>query len=275
MIYKVKRSAVVNLLKIVAFALWALPLFNSMCLASDEKREAEFADDIKKTLVIGRIVRLEAEGKNFLGLYTETERTVSKSVVIILHDLGGHPNQRQVVDTLRVFLPEHDWATLALQMPVREIGADKNDYYGLLPETRARIQAGIKYAKDNRAENIVLIGYGLGSLMALYAQSEQSSAIKALVTISLPVPDANIKTVKVLEYIKKIKIPMLDIYGALDTADVVDSARDRRLAAKENPGYRQIKITDEDRRYLHDEGLVVKRIYSWLSQVSGNSSGFK
>ncbi|MGZ8192658.1 MAG: DUF3530 family protein [Methylobacter sp.] len=256
-----------NLLKIVAFALWALPLFNSMCLASDEKREAEFADDIRKTLVIGRMVQLESEGKKFLGLYTETEKTAPKGVVIILHDLGGHPDQQQLIYALRVFLPEHDWATLALQMPLREIGADKNEYYALFPEALARIQAGINYAKESGAENIVLIGYGLGGLMAVYTQSEQAADIKALVTISLPVPDADVKTAQTLEFIKRIKIPMLDIYGALDIADVVESARDRRLAAKENPGYRQIIINDEGHRYLHDEGLVVKRIYSWLSQL--------
>jgi pimeloyl-ACP methyl ester carboxylesterase len=255
-----------NLLKIVAFALCALPLLSSMCLASDEKREAEFANDISKTLVIGRIVRLESEGKKFLSLYTETEKTTRKGVVIILHDLGGHPNQ-QLIYALRVFLPEHNWTTLSLQMPVREIGADKNEYYALFPEALARIRAGIIYAKENGAENIVLAGYGLGGLMAAYTQSEQMADIKALVTISLPVPDADIKTVQTLEFIKKIKIPMFDIYGALDTADVVESARDRRLAAKGNPGYRQIIINDEGHRYLHDEGLVVKRIYSWLVRV--------
>jgi hypothetical protein len=36
------------------------------------------------------------------------------------------------------------------------------------------------------------------------------------------------------------------------------------LAAKENMGYRQVKINDEGHAYLHDEGLLVKRIYSWL-----------
>lgn len=264
-----------NLLKIVAFALCFLPLFSGMCLASDEKREAEFADDINKTLVIGKAVRLESEGNKFLSLYTETEKTTSKGVVIILHDLGGHPNQQQLIYALRVFLPEHDWTTLSLQMPVREIGADKNEYYALFPEALARIRAGINYAKENGAESIVLIGYGLGGLMAAYTQSEQAADIKALVTISLPVPDADVKTVQTLEFIKTIKIPMLDIYGALDIADVVKSARDRGLAAKENPGYRQIIINDEGHRYLHDEGLVVKRIYSWLSQVVGDSTTLK
>jgi dienelactone hydrolase len=178
--------------------------------------------------------------------------------------MGGHPDQQQLIYGLRVFLPEHNWVTLALQMPLREAGVDREDYYALFPAAAARIQAGINYAKSNGAENIVVVGYGLGGLMGVYALSEQVADIKALVTISLPVPSTENKAAQTLEFIKKIKIPMLDIYGALDVSDVAESARDRRLAAKENTGYRQIKINDEGHAYVHDEGLLIKRIYSWL-----------
>ncbi|MCK9397173.1 MAG: alpha/beta hydrolase family protein [Methylobacter sp.] len=253
-----------KLLRSVVFVLCMARLLGDACWAGDEKREADFADGINKTLAMGKAVWLESEGKKFLGLYTETEKVGSKGVVIILHDMGGHPNQQQLIYGLRVFLPEHNWATLSLQMPLREAGADMREYYSLFPEAAARIQAGIDYARSNGAENIAVVGYGLGGLMGIYALSEQEADIKALVTISLPVPATENKAAQTLELIKKIKIPMLDIYGALDVSDVTDSARDRRLAAKENTAYRQIKIDDEGHAYLHDEGLLVKRIYSWL-----------
>ncbi len=251
-------------LRLTVFALCLVHLLGDTCLASDEKREAEFAEGINKTLSMGKAVWLESEGKKFLGLYTETEKTDSKGAVIILHDMGGHPNQQQLIYGLRVFLPEHNWTTLSLQMPLREAGVEKEEYYALFPEAAARIQAGINYAKSNDAENIVVVGYGLGGLMGVYALSEQAADIKALVTISLPVPSTANQAAQTLELFKKIKIPILDIYGALDLPDVTESARDRRLAAKENTGYRQIKIDDEGHAYLHDEGLLVKRIYSWL-----------
>lgn len=254
------------------FIVFALCLLAGVCLAGDEKREADFADGIGKTLTMGKAVWLESEGKKFLGLYTETEKVAGKGAVIILHDMGGHPDQRQLIYSLRVVLPEHNWTTLALQMPLRETGAGQEDYYALFPEAAARIQAGIGYAKSNGAENIVVVGYGLGGLMGVYALSEQAEDVKALVTISLSVPVTENKIVQTLELIKKIKIPILDIYGALDVADVTDSARDRRLAAKENAGYRQIKIDDEGHTYLHDEGLLVKRIYSWLGVTVGAAS---
>lgn len=258
-----------KLLRSVVFVLCMGYLLGDACWAGDEKREVGFAEGINKTLAIGKAVWLEAEGKKFLGLYTETEKNAGKGIAIILHDMGGHPNQQQLIYDLRVFLPEHNWATLSLQMPLREAGAEQKDYYALFPEAMARIQAGIGYAKSNGAENIVVVGYGLGGLMSVYALSEQALDIKALVTVSLPVPTTDNKAAKTLEFIKKINIPMLDIYGAVDVPDVTQSARDRRLAAKENTGYRQIRIDDEGHAYLHDEGLLVKRIYSWLGVTVG------
>jgi dienelactone hydrolase len=254
----------IKLLQSAVFALCIAGLLSDRCLASDEKREAEFAESISNTLTVGKGVWLEAEGKKFLGVYTETARTGGKGTVIILHDIGGHPNQQALIYGLRVFLPEHHWTTLALQMPLREAGVEKEEYYALFPAAAERIQAGIDYAKSNGAKNIVVVGYGLGGLMAAYALSEKVGDVKALAAISLLVPATEDKAAQTLAFIGKIKMPMLDIYGALDVPDVTESARERRLAAKENTGYRQVKISDEGHAYLHDDGLLVKRIYSWL-----------
>lgn len=254
----------IKLLQSAVFTLCMAGLLSDVCLAGDEKREADFAESISNTLTVGKAVWLESEGKKFLGVYTETERTGGKGTVIILHDIGGHPNQQPLVYGLRVFLPEHHWTTLALQMPLREAGVEKEEYYALFPEATARIQAGIDYARNNGAGNIVVVGYGLGGLMGAYALSEQGREVKALAAISLPVPATEDKAAQTLAFISKIKMPMLDIYGALDVPDVTESARERRLAAKGNTGYRQVKISDEGHAYLHDDGLLVKRIYSWL-----------
>jgi predicted esterase len=245
-----------------------LALFGPFCSASDAKREADFADEIAKTKYLGKMLWLEAEGQKFLGLYTETERKSNKGTIIILHDQGGHPNQLQLIKSLRTFLPEHNWSTLSLQMPVREMDADADEYYALFPEALARIQAGINYLQSNKTENIILAGYGLGAMMAVYSQSEKVADIKAMVLISLAVPDTQHKSAQTLAFIKKITIPMLDVYADRDLAAIVESARDRRLAAKENAAYRQVKIGEEDHLYQHDEGLVVKRIYSWVERVA-------
>ena len=118
-------------MKFLITVFWILCLVQYLgdtCWASDEKRESEFADGINKTLAMGKAVWLESEGNKFLGLYTETEKLTSKGTVIILHDMGGHPNQRQLIYGLRVYLPEHNWATLALQSgecPIMGVGGTK------------------------------------------------------------------------------------------------------------------------------------------------------
>lgn len=243
------------------------------CVASDEKREAEFATDIQKTLNIGHAVWLESSGKKFLSLYTDTAKNPRSGIIILLHDVGGHPNQQAIIKNLRTFFPEHHWATLSIQMPVREASAPVQDYYSLFPEAKTRLTAALDFAKKEKAEKVVVIGYGLGGLMASYALAEAKNAdVNALVAISLPVPETSEITAQTLAFIPKLTLPMLDIYGSLDMSNVVNSARERQVVGKTNADYRQVKIDNEGHLYLHDDGLLVKRIYSWIVEVGAKSS---
>lgn len=243
------------------------------CVASDEKREAEFATDIQKTLNVGHAVWLDANGKKFLGLYTDTPKNPRAGVIILLHDVGGHPNQQAIIKNLRAFFPEHHWATLSIQMPIREESAPVHDYYALFPEAKTRLTAALDFAKKEKAEKIVVMGYGLGGLMASYSLADaKSEDVEALVTISLPVPETNEHTAQTLSFISKITLPMLDIYGALDMPEVARSARERQVAGKINADYRQVKLDNEGHLYLHDDGLLVKRIYSWIDKVTSSNS---
>lgn len=235
------------------------------CVASDEKREAQMAQDVQKTLNVGHAVWLEADGKKFLGLRTDTAKNPRAGMIILLHDTGVHPNQQAVIKNLRAFFPEHHWATLSIQMPVREASAPVQDYYSLLPEAKTRLLEAIKFAKSEKAEKVVVIGYGLGSLMASYTLAdEKNNDVDALVAISLPVPQTSEISAQTLQLLPKLTLPVLDIFGETDMPDVVRNARDKQVAGKTNPHYRQVKIDNEGHLFLHDDGLLVKRIYSWL-----------
>ena len=236
------------------------------CIASDEKREAEFATEIQKTLKVGQAVWLDADGKQFLSLYTDTAKNPRDGVIILLHDIGGHPNQQAVIKSLRTFFPEHYWATLSLQMPMREESAPIQDYYELFPEAKSRLLAGIKFVKAQHIERVVVIGYGLGGLMATYALKDNANGVTSLVTISLPISEEAQTKV----FLSKFSLPMLDIYGELDMPDVVNTARERQVAGKANLRYRQVKLDNEGHLFLHDDALLMKRIYSWLDKVLSN-----
>ncbi len=237
--------------------------------ASNKQREMEYAKNIKSSLSIGKIVWLQVKDKQFLSLYTETEQKKTLGAAIILHPIGGHPNQRPLIHPLRTFLPQHKWATLALQMPVQERGAKQQDYYSLFDDAKARIQTGIDFLIDAGIDNIVIIGYGMGGMMAVYFlnKTADGSAVSALATISLSVPDSKNKRVQVLDSIANMELPFLDLSAEFDLPDVVKSERKKRISAKDNSGYRQFVIKGEGHAYANNKRLVVKRIYSWMNRV--------
>lgn len=238
--------------------------------ASDFIRELAYQQVLLDSQV-GERISLEAGGQKFVGLYTEAQKNPDKNAVLILHDLGAYPDQQSVIHELRAELPMHQWASLSLQMPIREAGAAFEDYYALFPEALLRIQAGVDFLAKNGFKNVVLAGYGLGSLMAAYAQTEQNLAVKALVLISLPVPVTDHKEAQIITMLKKIKLPVLDVYAENDPANVTVSAGNRRLAAKANGLYRQLRLEGEDHSFQHENGLLIKRIYSWLTRVTFNT----
>lgn len=241
--------------------------FATVTQASNSKREQEYAEIINNTLKMGEIVWLQAQGRKFLAIYTETTQINNLGTTIILHDRTGYPDQQHLVHNLRTILPQHNWATLSLQMPIREMGASEREHYPLFEEARARIEAAVAYLRQANVKDIVLVGYGLGAMMGVYMASENSDDLSAMVAISLAVPETQHKLAQTIPFINKIQLPFMDIYAEFDLPAVVDSARKRKLAAKENTDFRQVIIAGADHVFQHDHNLIVKRIYSWLSRT--------
>jgi hypothetical protein len=253
----------------VKFSVTLLVVFfavTSVGYASDQRREQEYAAYLQQKLSMGQALWLQASAKSFLAIYTDAEKAGNENVAIILHDLGEHPDQKQLIHRLRTVLPIHNWASLSLQMPLREAGVKIDEYYPLFDEARDRIDAAVEYAlKKHGVKHIVIVGYGMGALMAAYKLSDKPNDITAFAAISLPALDSGAPQAQIYSFIKNIQLPFLDIYAEFDLPAVVDSARQRRMAGKDNPVYRQIKMDGEDHGYQQDPDLLVKRVYSWLT----------
>ncbi len=237
--------------------------------ASNELRELDYAKGIKASLSVGKITWLKVKEKNFLALYTETEDEESIGTVILLHSKNAHPDQKKIINPLRTYLPKHKWATLSLQMPVLNVGATDDDYYLLFDNANARIQAAVNYLRSEKVKNIVLIGYGLGGMMATYYLNEtaEKTDVKALVTISLAIPDTDRQQAQIIKFITGIKQPFLDIFAEFDSPEITKKARQKRIAGRTNSAYRQFKVKGEAHLFQHDDGLVIKRIYSWINRT--------
>ena len=259
------------------FLILILNCFIASSWASNELRELEYAEEIESSFSTGGIVWLKAKPevkakeKSFLALYTQTEPESNVGTAIILHPMGGHPNQAKLIKPLRTFLPQHNWASLSLQMPVLSLGAKEQEYFSLFDEASTRIEAALAFLESAEAKNIVLIGYGLGGMMALYylKNNSQSTTVKALVTISLAVPKTSYKNAQITDFIEQIEQPVLDIFAEYDLPEVVDTARKRKVSGASSKAYRQIKLAGEGHLYQHDEGLLVKRVYSWMNRILG------
>lgn len=234
---------------------------------TNELRELEYAEKIESSSVSGDIIWLKAQSRDFLALYIETEKKANLGTAIIIHPMGGNPDQKKLMSPLRTFLPENNWASLSLQMPIMEVGAEIADYFRLFDNAKARIQAGIEHLKKGGVKNIVLIGYGLGGMMALYFLQEEANAaeIKAIVTVSLGVPRTEHKKVQIIDFISEIKQPFFDVFAEFDLAEVTKSARKRRIAGKANSDFRQLKINGAGHSFQYNQELLVKRIYSWMN----------
>lgn len=245
-----------------------ITLFYTPSFASDLAREQENVDEINALPQYGKLIWLGEGQQRFASLYAETESSTNLGIVILLHDIGSHPDKDPLIYELRRKFPERNWGTLALQLPLRESGATDADYYELLPEATQRIILAIQYVAKTNTQ-IVIVGHQLGALMGLHAAgTEIIPELKAIVTIGLNVPKNDSIHAQTVELLKRVNIPFLDLYSALGSTDVIATARKRRMAARNNPLYRQDKLNYSNSPYWGDHALVMKRVYSWLTRVS-------
>ena len=184
-----------------------------------------------------------------------------------MHGTGIHPDWQQVIQPLRVGLTEHNWNTLSIQMPILSNEAEYNEYAPLYDEVATRIDAAIKYLKDNGSKDIVLLGHSQGSSMTAYYLRTSKQDIKGFVAIGIAAfaEDQRMNSVRSLE---KITLPVLDLYGTEDLENILASVEIRSEAAKKagNKNYTQIKITGNHFFDGHEDELV-KTVADWLDKL--------
>ena len=237
--------------------------------ASDLDKEKRWASQVVDAIIDGEAVWLNDGSNDFLGIYTEAEEDKNRAV-IVMHGTGIHPDWQQVIQPLRVGLTEHNWNTLSIQMPILANEAEYLEYAPLYDEVAPRIDAAIKYLKDNGSKYIVLIGHSQGSAMTAYYLSRSKQDVKAnikgFVAIGMAAfaDDPRMDSIKSLE---KIKLPVLDLYGNEDLDSILASVSSRAAAAKKagNKSYTQVKITG-NHFFDGNEETLVKTVAEWLEK---------
>ena len=252
-----------------SFKLFSL-FFASLCLlsfsvvASDLDKEKRWAGPVVEAILDGDAVWLNDGSNEFLGIYTESEESSNRAVVV-MHGTGIHPDWQQVVQPLRVGLTEHNWNTLSIQMPILANDAEYSDYAPLYDEVAPRVDAAIKYLRSKGIKDIVLIGHSQGSSMAAYYLSATKQKLAGFVAIGMGTfaDDSRMDSISSL---KKIQIPVLDLYGKEDLENIIASASDRAAAAKSsaNKNYTQVVIAG-NHFFDDNEDLLLTTVAEWLA----------
>lgn len=239
--------------------------------ASDLAKEKRWADAIEDTLMDGEIIWLNDGSNEFLSIMTEAGEDQQRAA-IIMHGTGIHPDWKQVISPLRIGLTDHGWHTLSIQMPILPNDAEYPEYAPLYGEVAPRVNAAIKQLKEDGINKIVLIGHSQGSAMASYYLSKNktdaSTEILGFVGISMPNLSDD-ERMKPTTSLKKITLPVLDIYGSDDLKSVLDN-NEQRMAAGEKAGnerYSQLVIKNAGHFFEGKEDELIRWVADWIGRL--------
>ena len=253
-----------KILTVLTFFLFAH--FATAAPKSDLAKEKRWEEQIVDSLLVGDAVKLKADGTEFLGLYAEQTTDKAKGGIIIVHGIGVHPAWPDVIEPLRISMPDYGWHTLSIQMPILPNEATHLDYVPLMDEVPARIQAAVDFLKSKGIQNIVIVAHSLGNTMThQYLVNNPDSAVRAYVAISASYYPEHDR-INVLKTFPKITLPILDIYGGQDLDNVVNFARKRKQATSKNTNYTQVKIEGANHFFNQMDDTLVNRIRGWLSK---------
>jgi len=238
--------------------------------ASDTAKEKRWADQVADSIMVGDAEWLKVGKSKIFAIYTENTTEKAIGGAIILHGSGVHPNWDQVIRPLRSQLPDHGWSTLSIQLPVLSNEAEYKDYIPLFKEVAPRINAGVKFLKSKGIQNIVIIGHSLGSGMAgYYMANNPDVSIRALVAVGVSGAMYKENTaVGYLTSLKKIKVPVLDIFGSNDLEIVLKGEKAKAATARKagNKNYTQVKIIGANHFFDNKDDVLVKRVRGWLAK---------
>lgn len=230
--------------------------------ASDLAKEKRWSDQVVDALIDGDELYLTSKGVEFLAIEMASESDNSTGV-IVLHGMGVHPNWEQVVQPARIGLAESGLYTLSIQMPVLANDAEPKAYGALMPAAALRIDSAVRYLKEQGMTNVVLVGHSLGTEMAAYYLSgsagEVDTAVVGFVGVSM--------SASLSDYLSRISVPVLDLYGSEDYAESLTSVPLRKAASVHNEHYHQVAVIDANHFFDDKEAELLNEIKQFISSL--------
>ena len=228
--------------------------------------EQVVADRLAERGVPGELNWLQADGRQFLGLYLAPLPEAPRQAVILLHGLGGHPDWPDVIQPLRTQLPALGWGTLSIQLPRLSPQATHADETELPRRVWPRIHAAMAWLFAQGVDRVVLVGYGFGAALGARYAGVFGGDLAGFVAISLRTPAYLAARIVFPESLEAVKVPMLDVYAAGDAATVLQQAPERELWGRKNKEriFDRIVIADADAKYHGREAELAQQVAAWL-----------
>ncbi len=233
--------------------------------ASDWLREQRMAAEISDIIFDGEAVSLPGVEREFLGIYTEAE--MSDKAVLVIHGRGFHPDWADAVQPLRVGLVEYGWNTLSIQMPVLAKHARYYDYIEIFDEVIPRINTALEYLKESGNKHIVIVAHSCGVHMTMhYLKQHGDENLVAYVGIGMGATDYK-QPMREPFPLDRVRVPVLDIYGADDYPAVHRLAPERwqQIQQVGHKRSQQTVVANAD-HYFTDRGdELVEAVGQWLA----------
>lgn len=247
-------------------ALLSLVVITTPAIASDLAKEKRWAEQVTDSLLDGEAIMLNDGSNDFLAIDTRAEEAKDTGIIVI-HGIGIHPDWETVIRPLRVQLAESGWNTLSLQMPILGNEAKSKDYEPLMKEVPARIDAGIRQLAQEGAKRIVIVAHSMGSRMTnyylahkkRYYEAQTDTPIVAYIAIGMNAGNT--------KYLRKIKMPVIDIFGEKDLPGVIESAPKRAFAAGHNKKYSQVKIKGANHFFEGQDDDLVEAVKAAIEKL--------
>ena len=250
----------------ILLGLVAALLFSVEATASDLAKEQRWREQVADSIMDGEEVDVMVDGRGVFGIYTEAAEDSTKGM-IIAHGIGVHPNWDQVILPLRVEMAERGWHTLSIQMPILKNEAEARDYFKIYPEAGPRLEAAEKFLQDRGIKNWVYVGHSAGSqMMALYLSKRSPSQAIGFVAVGMNTEQDD-PSVNAANSLKKIKLPVLDLYGSEDLEFVLNSAEKKRLAASHNKAYTQKMVKGANHFFDGKNDELIEIVEDWSSKL--------
>jgi len=233
----------------------------------DFAREERLAAEIVDGIFDGAVEWLQADGRRFLGIYAAPDHPAA--AVVILHGRGFHPDWADAVNPLRVGLLEHGYATLSLQMPVLAKDATYYDYLPIFPHAHGRIEAGIEFLRQRGIDRIVLLAHSCGVHMAMdWIAARGDDGIQAFAGLGMGATDFRQPMRQPFPF-ARLRIPVLDLYGADEYPAVIREAPRRRQAIESagNTLSRQSVLPRADHYFTGQGDALVAAVADWLESL--------